>query len=198
MSTRTNRHVIIEGPDGAGKSTLVKYLSGVCDLPVARRISDSIQGVRGKNLARYVDGDMGQWANYRSADPVINRSAFSDMSTPTPSRIYDRYPLISEPIYGLHVRKSTQVEFGTNWYRDAWQKFLAHDPLVIFCLPPYDEVAKHVHPDRDMDGVWRNINGLYQAYRMEALKYPGTTIVYNYTVHKPGHLVDAVMRTIEL
>lgn len=198
MSTRSNRHVVIEGPDGAGKSTLVKWLAPILDVPVARRISDSITGVRGKNLARYVDGDMGQWANYASADPVINRSAYSDMRTPTPSRLYDRYPLISEPIYGLHVRKSVQPEFATQWYREAWSTFLAFDPLVIWCLPPYDEVCRHVHPGRDMDGVYRNISQLYAAYRIEALKFPGRSFVYNYTIHKPGQVLDLCSAHFEI
>jgi energy-coupling factor transporter ATP-binding protein EcfA2 len=196
MSTRSNRHVVIEGPDGAGKSTLVKYLAPILDVPVARRISDSIKGVQGKNLARYVDGDMGQWTNNASADESLHDVAFHQL--PTPSRIYDRYPLISEPIYGLHVRKGMQPEFGTQWYRDKWAKFLAYDPLVIWCLPPYDEVAKHVHPSRDMDGVWRNISQLYQAYRIEALKFPGRSFIYNHTIHKPGQVVDLASRHFEI
>lgn len=197
MSTRSNRHVIVEGPDGGGKSTVVKYLSTITDTPVARRISDSRLGVKGKDLARYVDGDMGQWANYTSADPVINRSAFSDMSSTTPSRLYDRYPLISEPIYGLHVRKSPQPAFLTRWYHEAWQKFLAFDPLVIWCLPPYDEVAKNVIPGRDMDGVWSNLLPLYRAYTFEAMRFPGKSLHYDYTQAGPENLVAAVSRHFE-
>lgn len=193
MSNRTNRHLVIEGPDGAGKSELVKYLSAALDLPVARRIADSKTGVRGKDLATYVDEDMSRWANYISRDPVINRSAFSDMSVPTPSRIYDRYPLISEPIYGLHVRKGPQSRFLTPWYAGAWQKFLAFEPLVVFCLPPYETVAGNVSPNRDMDGVWRNISMLYQAYHVEALKYQGHCMIYNYTIHKPERIADAAL-----
>lgn len=204
MSTRSNRHVIVEGPDGAGKSTVVKHLSRITDTPVARRISDSIQGVKGKDLQAYVDQDMGEWANYASADPQVNRSAYSSFHTPRRSYIYDRYPLISEPIYGLHVRKSPQPAFMTMWYRDKWQEFLAHDPLVIWCLPPYDEVAKHVHPGRDMDGVWSNLLPLYRAYTFAALTFPGTSIMYDYTrdepggMSEPGDIVAAVARHFEL
>lgn len=201
MSTRSNRHVVVEGPDGAGKSTVVKYLSTITDTPVARRISDSIRGVRGKDLARYVDGDMGQWTNNASADTSLHAQAWRST---TPSRIYDRYPLISEPIYGLHVRKAPQPAFMTFWYREAWKKFLALDPLVIWCLPPYDEVVKHVHPDRDMDGVWSNILPLYRAYWIAAMSFPGTSIVYDYTtdepggMSEPGDIVAAVSRHFEI
>lgn len=195
MSTRSNRHLIIEGPDGAGKSTLVKYLSPILDVPVARRISDSITGVQGKNLRNYVDGDMGRWANNASNNPNLHSQVWAST---TPSRLYDRYPLISEPIYGLHVRKAPQTEFMTPWYKDAYAKFLALDPLVVWCLPPYDEVCKYVHPQRDMDGVWRNISQLYQAYRLASLQYPGSSVVYNYTIHKPGWIVDLASTHFEI
>ena len=195
MSTRSNRHVIFEGPDGAGKSTLVKWLAPILDIPVARRVSDSLKGVQGKNLARYVDGDMGQWTNNASDNPKLHAPMFGQVMG---SRLYDRYPLISEPIYGLHVRRSIQADFTTTWYRDAWARFIELDPLVIWCLPPYEEVAKHVHPSRDMDGVWRNISQLYTAYRIEALKFPGRSFVYDYTIHKPGQVLDLCMAHLEI
>src|SRR3546814_17701125 len=100
-------------------------LANISDTTLARRISASISGVKGKALARYVDGAMCKRANYSSPDPVVNWSAYSSFQSPTPSRIYDRYPLISEPIYGLHVRKSPQPAFLTPWYGEAWKKFLA-------------------------------------------------------------------------
>src|SRR3546814_4019667 len=78
-------------------------------------------------------------------------------------------------------RKSPQPAFLTPWYGEAWKKFLAYDPLVIWCLPPYDEVAKNVNPQRDMDGVWSNLLPLYRAYTFAALTFPGKSIVYDYT-----------------
>lgn len=197
MSTRTGRHVIFCGPDGSGKTTLAKYISVTTDTPMAPKISDSLNGVAGVDLARYVDGDMGQWVNYKSADPVINGSAFSSMQSHTPSRIYDRYPLISEPIYGQHVRHFMADGFLTPWYQGAWKKFLAYDPLVVFCLPPYDEVVKYVSPERDMPGVWRAISKLYPAYQIEAMKYPGTKMIYDYTVMGVGEVIDRVVHHID-
>src|SRR3546814_10137222 len=88
--------------------------------------------------------------------PTRRSSDLSSFQSLTRARTFVRYPLISEPIYGRHVRKSPQPAFLTPWYGEAWKKFLAYDPLVIWCLPPYDEVAKNVNPQRDMDGVWSN------------------------------------------
>lgn len=195
MSTRSYRHVILEGPDGAGKTTLAKYLVPILDVSLAPKVADSLKGPAGTNLARYVDGDLGQWRNNASADNGLH-TAFVDI--PTPSRVYDRYPLISEPIYGLHVRKRIQPEFTTQWYRTAYAKFIELDPLIIWCLPPYEEVARHVHPDRDMDGVWRNISQLYTAYRVASLQWPGKSFVYNHTIHKPGQVVDLAARHFEI
>src|SRR3546814_18427776 len=100
-------------------------------------------------------------------------------------------------------RKSPQPAFLTPWYGEAWKKFLAYDPLVIWCLPPYDEVAKNVNPQRDMDGVWSNLLPLYRAYTFAALTFPGKSIVYDYTrdepggMSEPGDIVAAVSRHFE-
>lgn len=193
MTRSNNRHVIVEGPDGAGKSTLVKYLSAHLRVPVARRVSDSIKGVEGVNLARYVEGDMRRWANNGSPNRDLHSNAFHSLDPEgMGSRIYDRHPLISEPIYGLHVRKAPQPEFMTQWYQEAYARFLTLEPLVVWCIPPYDEVCKHVHPDRDMDGVWRNINQLYRAYRLAAHQYPGASVIYDHTTHKPAWVANLV------
>jgi hypothetical protein len=194
MSTRSGRHVIVEGPDGAGKTRLVEYLSQTLDIPRAPKISDSLKGVTGIDLAGYVDRDLSIWANYKSPDPRIGNWS----PTKIESKLYDRYPLISEPIYGQHVRHKMADRFLTPWYHEAWERFLALDPLVIFCMPPYNVVCQHVTPERDMPGVWRNLDRLYTAYAIEALKYPGTKAVYDYTTMKPGDLITACSRHLEL
>lgn len=198
MSNLTGRHVILEGPDGSGKTTLREMLSKELGIPMAHKVSDSKRGVEGVDLARYVDQDMDTWVNYRSSDPQVNRSAYSALTHYRGSEIYDRYPLISEPIYGLHVRHEHKPAFLAPWYGMKWREFLAHDPLVIFCLPPYDEVAKHVTPNRDMPGVWKNIVRIYKAYEIEALKYPGTSVRYDYTVHSQDGILSRAAEHIGL
>lgn len=197
MSTRTGRHIIFCGPDGSGKTTLAKYVATITDTPMAPKISDSLNGVAGVDLARYVECDMNRWVNYKAADPSINGSAYSMARDISPSMVYDRYPLISEPIYGQHVRHYMADGFLTQWYADKWEEFLAFDPLVVFCLPPYDQVVQYVSPERDMPGVWRAISKLYPAYQIEAMKYPGSKMIYDYTKQTPGDVVTRVVRHLD-
>lgn len=199
MSTLTGRHVILEGPDGAGKTTLLEYLHKINGLPIAPKFSSSISGPK-KNLDRLVDDDMRGWWNFLAGDPH-HRKEWNPSGSLYPSRLYDRHPLISEPIYGLHVRKNIQPPFLTPWYSTAWREFLAYDPLVIFCLPPFEAITVNVHPDRDMQGVWSNMRRMYDQYTVQALQYPGTSMVYDYTLDaaedQRGDIVTAVARHID-
>lgn len=198
MSTLTGRHVIVEGPDGAGKTTLLNYLHEITNLPRAPKFSNSLTGPK-TNLARLVDTNMRKWWNSQAADPHM-RKEWNPHHSLMESALFDRYPLISEPIYGLHVRKNIQPEFLTEWFATAWREFLEYDPLVIWCLPPYEAITVNVKPNRDMPGVWSNMQRMYDCYRLEMLRYPGTGIQFDYTEQSPGHrdeIVRSVMRHID-
>lgn len=200
MSTLTGRHVIVEGPDGAGKTTLLHHLSMICDLPIAPKFSSSLRGPK-PDLAGLVDKDMAGWWNTQASDPHHRKEWNPSHTLADGSRLYDRYPLISEPIYGLHVRKNIQPEFLTTWYARTWRDFLEYDPLVIWCLPPFEAITTNVNPDRDMQGVWANMRRMYDTYTMESLKYTGSAMVYDYTRddaegHR-GDIVAAVMRHVD-
>jgi hypothetical protein len=195
MSTLTGRHIIVEGPDGAGKTTLLNYLHEVTNLPRAPKFSNSLTGPKA-NLSTLVDRNMRKWWNSQAPDLEF-RKEWNPFHTLQESSLFDRYPLISEPIYGLHVRKNIQPEFMTDWYAVAYRDFLTYDPLVIWCLPPFEAITVNVNPDRDMQGVWANMRRMYDCYRMEALKFTGTSMWYDYTKDTPGDLVTTVMRHID-
>ncbi len=198
MSTLTGRHVIVEGPDGAGKTTLLNYLHQITNLPRAPKFSNSLTGPK-TNLAHLVDLNMAKWWNSQAPDPHF-RKEWDPHHRLMESALFDRFPLISEPIYGLHVRKNIQPEFLTQWYAARWQDFLTYDPLVIWCLPPYEAITVNVNPDRDMRGVWSNMRRMYDQYTVQALQYPGTSLWYDYTQDQSGdvrgEIVTAVMRHI--
>ena len=200
MSTLTGRHVIVEGPDGGGKTTLLQYLHTVTNLPIAPKFSSSLGGPK-DNLAGLVNRDMVGWWNTQASDPHHRKEWNPAHTIASGSRLYDRYPLISEPIYGLHVRKDIQPEFLTPWYSVMWRELLEYDPLVIFCLPPFEAITTNVNPHRDMQGVWANMRRMYDQYTIQALQYPGSSMVYDYTKDSTddqrGDIVTAVMRHID-
>lgn len=199
MSTLTGRHVIVEGPDGAGKTSLLDYLHTITNLPRAPKFSNSLTGPKA-NLSTLVDLNMRKWWNSLAADPH-HRKEWDPSGSLMPSALFDRYPLISEPIYGLHVRKNIQPDFLMPWFGAAYRDFLAYDPLIIWCIPPFEAITTNVHPDRDMQGVWANMRRMYDCYRLESLRYPGTSMVYDYTLDEKedqrGDIVSAVMRHID-
>lgn len=198
MSTLTGRHVIVEGPDGGGKTTLLQYLHTVTNLPIHAKFSTSLGGPK-DSLHSLVDADMQSWWNGLNADPHYRKDW--EPGGVKESYLFDRHPLISEPIYGLHVRKDIQPEFLTEWFASRWRDFLEYDPLVIFCLPPFEAITTNVNPHRDMQGVWANMRRMYDQYTIQALQYPGSSMVYDYTKDSTddqrGDIVTAVMRHID-
>lgn len=199
MSTLTGRHVIIEGPDGAGKTTLLQYLNKITNLPIHPKFSNSLTGPKA-NLSTLVDLDMKKWWNSQAAS-LDYRKEWNPSGSLIGSNLFDRHPLISEPIYGLHVRKNIQPDFLRPWFGAAYRDFLEYDPLVIWCLPPFEAITTNVNPDRDMQGVWANMRRMYDCYLLESLRYPGTSMVYDYTKagedSAHGDLVTAIMRHID-
>lgn len=160
--------IVVEGPDGAGKTTLIEQITQELEIPIAPRASASKEG------------------------PVIDlhgwttRSLNQHIRGVVPLQIHDRYPLLSEPIYGPLVRGAMRPGFGTPWFKDAWEAFIFLRPIVVFCLPPVDEVVANVSkPPIQMDGVVMNIRAIYWQYYtlMQRLRGEGkiTVMFWDYT-----------------
>lgn len=161
--------VIVEGPDGGGKTTLIKELSESLGVEVAPRACSSETGPV-KDLMGWTT----RFLNHHSR----NLNQFT---------LHDRFPLISEPIYGSLVRGYLSKGFDTPWYSEAWQLFTQLKPIIIFCLPPLDVVIENVKKEdiAQMDGVTFNIRGLYWQYNtlMHRLRAPKDhqTVFWDYT-----------------
>lgn len=155
------RPVIVEGPDGSGKTTLIQK----SERNLMARHCDSSGPF--KELAKWVEQDLD--------------------NPPPPNAIYDRYPLISEPIYGPIIRGTLPEGFNSGpWLKYCWRHLLAQTPLIIICLPPLETVITNVlGPDEQMSGVTSNITTIYwlywaYAHQMRA-QAPGIFSVYDYT-----------------
>jgi adenylate kinase family enzyme len=144
--------VIVEGPDGSGKTTLVRKIRERGDGPQFWCMSAA--------------------GRYRSAEAANRFCLWLRARPPEVRLLFDRFPLISERVYGPVVRKALwennlTVPFATDDYdRSLGQRLLQLDldPIIIYARVPYDDLARTVRLERQMTGVIGNLEALYREY----------------------------------
>lgn len=152
--------IVVEGPDGAGKSTLVRKLMTEFNLPMHERASEGVAGPV---------SDLFGWAHrdvVSMADQEIS--------------VYDRHPLISEYVYGPICRSTLPPGFTTSTAH-ALVRMMAMHALVVLCRPPSERLKASVAPERDMPGVTEHIERIASAYDALRIFWPGQILSYDYT-----------------
>lgn len=101
-------HILLEGPDGGGKTTLAKYLSDLFNMP--------IEGGKGPP---------------KKPGEIVTRARsqlnLMYMSTPY---IHDRTPIVSQPIYSrFRQNRNPQDDIPMDF---EFEMFLGARPLVIY------------------------------------------------------------------
>lgn len=153
--------IIVEGPDGAGKTTLIEKLSGELNLSIAMKVVDHNTNAT-TDLVKWVDHNLDQGL------------------TPT---LYDRHRLISEPIYGPVIRGALEKGFDDfAWLHTRQIQFRELKPLVIWCLPPLDVVMHNIAGDEMNEAVAAHIQLIYWLYWNEAAKWKSMSMRWDYTV----------------
>jgi hypothetical protein len=163
--------IIVEGPDGAGKTTLINKMVHTLNLPVHARSANSdgsatqsTEGSRGANLSL--------WA-YNDVTTQLNQ----------PTSIYDRHCLISEFVYGPILRAHVPVEMTGPATRLLIQ-MLAKQVLVVYCRPPNENLVINCRKTpqpiphlNDQNNVLKVAAG-YDAWRVN---WMGQSTMFDYT-----------------
>lgn len=163
--------IVVEGPDGAGKSTLVKALQRVFpELELRSKVVNKDMNPL-VDLKSWVEADNTQFVNSERY------------------QLYDRHRLISELIYGPLFRPRAMAPgfIDNEWLAKQVINFYGRQPVIIYCLPPYTEVITNISPDRDNLSVHKNIDQLYEAYRMRAALDRNMAITYIYNYVEPDN-----------
>jgi hypothetical protein len=153
--------IIVEGPDGAGKSTLVKWLN--------EQIEDSF--VTRWNIPpktkRQLDRNLEvSWLLIKCGKSIIQ----------------DRSPWITEPIYNA-------LKNGTN-RKCTWLPYQMQlnslQPIIIYCRPPYEVIREHaatgsspLDTPKYLKWIGTNIDKLIALY--DSFFAPMESFVYDWT-----------------
>jgi adenylate kinase family enzyme len=158
--------IIVEGPDGAGKTTLIRQLAQEFDLPIAPRVV-SKQTNDLTDLQQWIDKNLQEGFQYR---------------------LFDRHRLISEFCYGPTLRPVQRPGFTDRmWVRRQLRLFYEEvQPMIIYCLPKLEVVKNNLEFDDNNDVVRDHIEQIYAAYlersTLDELLLPGHVMVWDYTL----------------
>lgn len=165
--------IIVEGPDGSGKSNLVNKLSKNMRLPVHEKFSHSLTGPI-NNVMQAAYDDIARW---------------SEM----PFSIYDRHPFVSEAIYGRALPRPFEV------MDDQHNLFFRQWVYLIICDPGFTTVSHNIVTSAQMPGVKENMAGIYSRYSLFHQNWPPDQLfIWNYKAPSLIHKYSALMARLSL
>ena len=172
--------IVVEGPDGSGKTGLVE---SIVDQFGAELIPRAV------NSGMDYTTDLCVWT-----ENSINRG--------NGLYVYDRHQLISHLMYGPTIRRQLYGYFQDPvWLKDRLEKFWKLEPIVIVCLPPLETVIANVKTDDtskkalpDIEVFWWN----YYIWYCQNYKRPYVSRYdYTTTTWDGGSAKDITLRMIE-
>lgn len=164
--------IVVEGIDGSGKTTLLRTLreqsktyfwiaSSSRRPPTVNAINDAVHW-------------LGQCV-YLGRFPVV----------------CDRFPLISEAIYGPVLRESSLLDNIDKRQQRSYTEFFQEIDRIVYCRPPKEVIKKNLQALPQMDGVIKHFDKLLSRYDafMNSLRDENIRVYpFDYTRDSPAAL----------
>lgn len=183
--------IIVEGPDGSGKSTLIDNLG--CE---RRRLKSLRGGVGGTRFNGTGDGVAG-WGGNDPALLAYTRKVIDGLKHEKENRAsasggqglefcdlqiaFDRFHL-SEVVYGPILRRVQEVSDGDLAFLDDFIR--RQGVKVVMCLPPFAVTLANATKNGRERPSYQTEGFLHQAYKEFERLAPWATVVYDYTRDK--------------
>ena len=162
--------IVVEGPDGGGKSTLVSWLVMRFSLQEGPRAT--------KDRAEI-------WRHTRSDTWLALHYELMCKDLPL---VWDRLGPFSDPVYATMGIPAKRAQAFTPMEQEMFAELMDYIGLVIVCLPPLEAVKHNVHKHDQLKGVVACTPHIWDAYLPLADHY----IRYDYTKEAPVVLTDVV------
>ncbi len=160
--------IVVEGPDGAGKTTVCERICREFNLKMGERSIKNRDEI------------------YKSTREDSWRALYEEFRCVAPPKVWDRLGPFSDPIYaslGIPLKNGVptprQCAFSKKeirMYRDCLRTM----GLVILCLPPLEVVLENVQKEYQLEGVPTLTKHVYTGYRITMARNP-MYYKYDYT-----------------
>lgn len=171
--------IVVEGPDGSGKTTLAKWIAEEFDLEYRR--APTLSSESGPD-----DAAVTWFAQQLEADV-------------SGGGVYDRVFIISEMLYQLATPGRPLMK-DAKYMRQNLKRFHSVCDLLIFCLPPWEAAQKNLGDvgRLSLQGVdqlaLEKIHWAYgYQYQLFAESYYERVTMWDYTVMSHDHIREAVV-----
>lgn len=164
--------IVVEGPDGGGKSTLCQWLCDRFGLKMGER------GVKDRDQI------------WRTTRQDTWNAMMAELKCDAPPLVWDRLGPISDPIYSQRgIPENRPCAFHFNELR-VFHSFIREVGLLILCLPPKHVVMANVENSHQLPNVARQSDSIYRAYMHDVAPH----ITYDYTRDHGQQLLHHVNR----